>query len=274
MEKSIEFIEANIHQHLTANMIAEHIGYSLYHYCRIFLACHDISVMEYVRKRRLSLAALALSKGEKIIDVALLYGFETASGFSKAFRREYHCSPTQYLKNITIDKESICHHVRIEKKAAFQIAGYAIQTNIADISSTKDIAALWDQFHTAGWEEQLYQTLNPPKHGEIGIFIPNENKEASYVLGVIVNGFEDKTKDMVCIEVPAATYAIFTTPPVSNTEDFATAIKMTWKGIFENWFPSSDYQYDQSKLDFEYYDERCHFRADSVMEIYIPIKKK
>jgi len=57
MEKSINFIEQNLYQDLTAQKIAEYVGYSLYHYCRIFLAYYNMSVMEYVRKRRLSLAA-------------------------------------------------------------------------------------------------------------------------------------------------------------------------------------------------------------------------
>ena len=49
-------------------------------------------------------------------------------------------------------------------------------------------------------------------------------------------------------------------------------IKATWKYIFEEWFKESGYSYDESKLDFEFYDERCHGRVDTVMEIYVPIK--
>lgn len=56
--------------------------------------------------------------------------------------------------------------------------------------------------------------------------------------------------------------------------EFADSIKDTWKKIFEEWLSESDYEYDQEKLDFEYYDERCHFREDSIMEIYIPVRHK
>ncbi|WP_440962379.1 GyrI-like domain-containing protein [Paenibacillus nitricinens] len=43
--------------------------------------------------------------------------------------------------------------------------------------------------------------------------------------------------------------------------------------MFEEWFKDSGYDYDDSKLDFEFYDERCHSRPDTVMEIYVPVKK-
>lgn len=54
--------------------------------------------MEYVRKRRLSLSTIDLLEGQKIIDVALKWGFETPSSFARAFRKEFGCSPSQYIK--------------------------------------------------------------------------------------------------------------------------------------------------------------------------------
>lgn len=99
MEKSMNYIEVHFSETLTAQMIADHVGYSLYHYCRIFLAYYGIPVMGYVRKRRLSLACQDLVEGKKVVDVALQYGFETPSGFSKAFRKEFDLSPTMLTKS-------------------------------------------------------------------------------------------------------------------------------------------------------------------------------
>jgi AraC family transcriptional regulator len=103
----------------------------------------------------------------------------------------------------------------------------------------------------------------------------------TYLLGVIVEDFSKVTPDMITIEVPESDYVVFTTPPVDTTKEveygggnFADTIKATWKYIFEEWFPNSGYQFEESKLDFEYYDERCHFRPDTVMDIYVPICKK
>lgn len=50
-------------------------------------------------------------------------------------------------------------------------------------------------------------------------------------------------------------------------------IKQTWKYIFEDWFKDSDYIFDETKIDFEYYDERCHPAIGAVMDIYVPVLK-
>lgn len=101
------------------------------------------------------------------------------------------------------------------------------------------------------------------------------------MFGVIVENFDKVAEDMVILEVPEAEYAVFTTPPIDTTgeeEDnqanFSKIIKQTWKYIFEEWFKDSGYEYDDGKLDFEFYDERCHFRRDTVMDIYVPIRKR
>lgn len=298
MKRSIEFIEDHIREKLTLEMVARHAGYSQYHFCRVFEKCQDMPVMEYIRKRRLSLAAVELFSGKKIIDLAVEYGFETPSGFAKAFRKEYGYSPTQYavrmagIKGFIHGDETILKHggmimnPTIVKKTAFKVAGYGIKTNIADGSYTGEIAAFWDQFDTNGWECKMYRQLNPLKHGEVGICVPDSKDSGSliYLLGVIVENFDKVTEDMITLEVPEATYAVFTTPPVDTTnggkdgrgnqEEFSRAIRQTWKYIFEEWFKDSGYEYDESKLDFEFYDERCHFRPDTVMDIYVPVVPK
>ncbi|MTI95513.1 MAG: AraC family transcriptional regulator [Firmicutes bacterium] len=213
-----------------------------------------------------------------------------------AFRREFGYTPTQYVARLralrggpddqNTDKNGgILMDVKIIEKPAFKVAGYGIKTNIAEGKYTKDIAAFWDSFDIEGWECKLYDQLQPPKHGEVGLSVPDSRDASSltYVLGVIVENFDHVTEDMVTVEVPTATYAVFTTPPVDTSKaagpegmdrDFPQAIRETWKYIFEQWFRDSGYEYDQGKMDFEYYDERCHFRPDTVMEIYIPIKRK
>ena len=288
MERSVQYIEDNIRNSLSAELISEHVGYSMHHFSRIFFACYGMTVMEYVRRRRLSLSIHALSRGMKVLDAALLYGFETASGFSKAFRRYYNCSPTQYLGNMKlaqinendnelgIDDEALIKNVRIEKREAFFVAGYGAVMENATASSTGDVAALWNEIDMGGLETLLYEKLNPYIHAEVGIFLPGENGEAKYILGVIVDDFDNAEADMECLKVPEATYAIFTTLPVdenTNPGRLAKIIKRTWKSIFEKWFENSGYEYDAEKLDFEYYDERCHPKTDAIIEIWVPVKK-
>ena len=169
----------------------------------------------------------------------------------------------------------------IMKKAAFKVAGYGIKTNITNSNYTKDIASFWSNYDGENLESKMYKILNPPKHGEVGICVPESgvSGDAVYLLGVIIDNFDNVTNDMITVEVPEATYAVFTTLPVDTSKnqdnnDFPEAIKNTWKYIFEEWFKDSEYVFDESKFDFEFYDERCHGRKDTVMEIYVPIQKR
>ena len=288
ISRSVDYIEEHIKEEFTAEDLAEKAGYSLYHFCRVFSICLGQPLMEYVRSRKLSLARMDLLKNRRVIDIAVEYGFETASGFSKSFRKEFGYSPSQYItrmKDGTIivqlaDIGGFDMKAEIITKKAFKVAGYGIQTNIAS-GYTKDIAAYWENYEGENLESKLYKQLNPPKHGEVCMCVPAGGQgDVIYLLGVIVEDFSKVTPDMITVEVPEAEYAMFTTPPVDATKDdvydggdFAKAIKATWKYIFEEWFPESGYQYDESKLDFEFYDERCHARPDTVMEIYVPIVK-
>lgn len=287
IEKCIEYIEAHIKESLTTQEIAAEIGYSVYHFSRVFSLCKGMSVMEYVRSRKLSLASIELFAGRRIIDIALDYGFETQSGFTKAFRKAFGYSPTQYAARMDgFTRGQSCFEIggyimnpAIVRKPAFKVAGYGIRTNVAGSMYTKDIASFWSQYEGENLESKMYKILNPPKHGEVGLCIPSsDNGNATYLLGVIVEDYSKVEDDMLTVDVPEAEYAVFTTPPVDTSTDneqvdFVQVIKSTWRYIFEEWFKDSGYVYDESKLDFEYYDERCHSRPDTVMEIYVPVKK-
>ena len=104
MQNSIDYIETNLKSELSAFELAESAGFSLFHYYRIFKSVVGISVMQYILRRKLCNAIYEISCGNKMIDVAFSYGFDTHAGFFKAFKREYDCSPTQYIKKYRVIK--------------------------------------------------------------------------------------------------------------------------------------------------------------------------
>ena len=99
--ESIEKIKAYIKEHLTDELSAESIaheaGYSVFHFCRIFKEETGKSLMSYVREKRLELAETDIEKGESALDVALKYGFETQSGFARAYERKFGERPTKKI---------------------------------------------------------------------------------------------------------------------------------------------------------------------------------
>lgn len=89
----IQYIEDNITENLTSEGIAREMGYSTYHFSRIFKEEIGVSLMAYVKDRKLLRATEDIILGERILDVAIKYGYETNNGFTKAFRKKYGFSP-------------------------------------------------------------------------------------------------------------------------------------------------------------------------------------
>lgn len=94
MDQILKYIEKHIREPLTNKQLAEAAGYSEYHFIRLFKVHMGITVMDYVWKRRLIKASEDIADGERIIDVALKYGWQSHSAFTKSFRRKFGFPPS------------------------------------------------------------------------------------------------------------------------------------------------------------------------------------
>lgn len=90
----LTYINLHLQESLSLEKIAEYMGYSKYHFLRVFKECMGMTVMEYVNKRCLLKASEEIFDGAGILDTAVKYGWQSHSGFSKAFKREYGFSPS------------------------------------------------------------------------------------------------------------------------------------------------------------------------------------
>ena len=97
IQKSIDYIEDNLKSEITAKELSNMAGFSLFHYYRLFQSSVGMPVMQYISRRKLLNALYDMHCGEKMITVALLYGFQTQAGFYKAFVREFGYTPTELL---------------------------------------------------------------------------------------------------------------------------------------------------------------------------------
>lgn len=293
IQKSIDYVDDHIKEKISVENLAKVSGFSTYHFYRVFHSFMNISVMEYVTKRRLHYALYDLHHGKKVIDIAQEYGFETHAGFTKAFKKCFGYPPNLYRIHTPVNLPQKIHvkkmkqnktggvimQPKIINKDAVKIVGYKFNTTLRNNAHTRDIPSFWNEcgFEGENYETILYESQPTPRHGEYGICVNTniETDEFSYIFGVEVTDFHKATEKMYTLEIPPATYAVFTTPPVDG-DDFVDSIHGTWKYILEEWFPSSGYEIDDTKFDFEFYDERCHpWEYDKLcMDIYVPIMKK
>ena len=280
-----EYIENNICYPLTPEILAKKAGFSVYYFCKLFALYKGMPVMEYIRRRRLAYAASDICENNKIIDVALNYGFESHNGFSKAFKKVYGFSPDEFrqrtaphrpippnpLKSLTEDTASKVPVCRIEHIDEFYLAGIVIHTS-DNLSSIAQQPALWQIFELHETEHHIYALASPKEHGEYYISFPTNDGNYNLLSGVKISAPDNIDKQLCTQRVSPGLYAIFSTPPCfGSTVAFAEEIVKTWKYIFEVWLPTSGYSLNPEGSDFEFYDERCHGIPYS-MDIYIPVK--
>ncbi len=136
LQNSIDYIEENLKSEISLSEIANHTGFSLYHFCRLFSSYVGMPVAAYLTKRRLYHGIYSIQSGKKKIDVALEYGFNTYSGFYKAFKGEFGCSPTKYLNLNTVNKPL---RVDLMKEAKFMLNQRQINSLLSKWDIEKDL---------------------------------------------------------------------------------------------------------------------------------------
>ncbi|MDR0287480.1 MAG: effector binding domain-containing protein [Clostridiales bacterium] len=224
------------------------------------------------------------------------YGFETHAGFTKAFKKCFGYPPSLYHLHIlpkppqrtTAGSVKLKHgginmQIQIKEIKPFAIVGVASRHSLPNVKRSADIPAFWNtiSMNYGKHLSRLYDVFTPSKHGEFGLcFDVNEKTgEFTYLLGVSLDDKADDTKiesDMQKIKMPGGLYAVFTTPKVPSTQ-YPQSITDTWTEILTRWLPQSQYEYDETCLDFEFYDERDHaWLHDDMaqMDIFVPLKLK
>jgi AraC family transcriptional regulator len=287
IEHTLDFIEKNLGEPLTLLELAEIANFSPFHYHRVFQTLVGESVMDYVRKRRLTTAAEQLYYTElKVTDIAFDVGFQYIESFNRAFKKFYGVTPREYrsakrlsgplIGKARLIKNQFIGGIKMEPKLvtkpAFHIIGFELKTRNQDGQNNKDIPQFWQQYLQQKLGCQIPNPIN--KYEELGIctnFNP-ETGEFVYVIGMVVPEGTEAPEGMVYMSFPEQEYAVFTTPK-SDDQSFTPSIQSTWNVIFTEWFPQSGYEH-AGTVEFELYDERCHGSENKEMDIYIPLKKQ
>ena len=271
---AIGYIEDNILTDVTCSQIANHVFISSAHLQRCFYSLTGLTIGEYVRNRRLTLAAHELAaKRVKVIDAALKYGYETPEAFSKAFARFHGVAPSRagrfgtFLKSfnrmsvkIIMEGGSVMDY-RIEKREAFGVVVMAKDFN-TDNDTKAEIPAFWDEYFSRGFEKKI-----PPV---LGVCAPHEQggKFFRYGIGCFEENAGGVPEGFERWEIPASSWAVF-----KCVGAMPGAIQEMWGRIYGEWLPQANYELHES-YDFEYYTEGDVNSPDYVSEIWASVREK
>ncbi|SMO79755.1 AraC family transcriptional regulator [Melghirimyces algeriensis] len=282
LQRAINYMEDHLLDDLTMEQIAKEANLSIYHFQRIFTILTDVSVGEYIRRRRLTLAAQELSRTQcKVIDLAHKYGYDTPEAFTKAFRRQHGVTPSEARKHrgklVSYNRLIIQVNLkgakpmkyRIVEREGFQVVGIKRQFSMENEENLVGIPKFWDEVNGNGTDELLHQLNNGQIKGVLGICVADhENIQSTQKLDYwIATEYDGEPPDGLSkLEIPTSKWAVFEV--VGPMPD---AMQKAWKQIFSEWFPSSGYKHANTP-ELEVYTDEDPFKEDLYSEIWIPVK--
>lgn len=253
IEDCTTYIKNHLQDTLTAEALASRYGYSLYHFCHIFKICCDMSPGKYIRLLRLEKAKKDILSGMSITQAGFDNGFETSSGFSKAFRKEYGISAREYLKQNKESEVLIMLHVEIKTLQSQTALGYEIPGEYdSDYSKS---GAYWNHIN---FKEYPAYPEGIHDYGEVGLWTHPDHisGELHYFFGFLTDS-TDSTEipdGFHKVEIPAGRYAVFTIKSQETPEKVADAVRDGWRYVFTEWLcTQKEYKISHQGMCFECY---------------------
>ncbi len=283
MNQALAYIEATLTDEIDFHEVERLALCSEYHFRRLFSFLAGITLSDYIRRRRLTLAAFDLQHSDaRIIDLALRYGYRSPDSFTRAFYSVHGVTPTearntgQPLKayprmtfQLTIDGGEEMHY-RIEDKAAFAIVGIMKRVPLIYEGVNPEIAAMW-----ASLDMDTITTLKALSNVEpLGLLSASTNfsegrldgGELDHYIGVATT---NKAPDQLArLEVPASTWAVF-----ESVGPFPETLQNIWGRIYAEWFPASGYEQVQG-LEILWNADKDVTSPTFRSEIWIPVSKR
>ena len=279
ISKAVAYIETHITEDITVEDIAREIYLSPFYFQKGFSLLCGFTISEYIRNRRLSLAGNELATSEqKVIDIALKYGYDSPDSFTKAFTRFHGVTPSMVQKNEQLLKSFAPLKIKISmeggyimdykivKKEEFTVVGKS--KNFGYENAKEEIPQFWQQFYTEGNGKYVC--------GMFGINIDEKmgRDTFEYLIADMYNPVMDVPEGFVTKTIPAFTWAVF---PCKGA--MPEALQDVNKRIFAEWLPAlKDYEFAAGYC-VEMYEDPSKYQKGTrdenyYSEIWIPVKKK
>ncbi len=267
-------------EHLTDEISYEQLGRiaccSSYHFQRMFAYMAGVPLSEYIRRRKMSLAAVDLKSGDaKVIDIAAKYGYRSPTAFNRAFQSVHGIAPSS-VRNEGVSVKSfppIAFQItvsgtaelsyRVEQKEAFRIVGLSRPLEPEIEKNFAVVPGLWQEAAMNGTVEKLAGMMDTAPMGILGVSVCNDEEQWKYFLAAASTKKDDSLEEYM---VPSFTWAIF-----SGEGACPGAIQELERRIVTEWLPTSGYEYDNGP-DIEVYLNPDP--SDAKFEVWIPIRQK
>lgn len=278
-----DYIEQNLEHEIDEKENAKLAYCSAYHFKRMFSYLAGIPLQEYIRRRRLTRAALELKDSTiKVIDIAVKYGYNSPDAFTRAFQNLHGMTPTEARTNNRTLKAyppmtfrlsiggSVAMKYRIEQKDSFQLVGLSNRVTPIDEGEHPGVEQVWKL--TDNETYNYLKSLNDLEpngilHVSIGEVIRKKSDFDYYMAVATTKSCPENFSQFI---VPALTWVIF--------EVKVPWEKEKWHRIYGEWFPSSGYEQIEGPViqvgpEIQVGLEKQVFTEEKEIELWIPVTK-
>ena len=284
LNNALKYIEENLTDHRDIRDIADAANTSHFHFQRMFAIITEMTVADYIRRRRLTLAAREIQQGNNILETAVKYGYESQASFSRAFSKLHGFTPAKTREagakikayppltfNISIEGAH-CMEYEIREVGSFKIAGEVRRFSTVNGENYKKIPLFFEEKDKDGTIKRMMKGTDGSglmKGSLLGVCMDFEEKteEFNFMIGVESTGKTDMA-EMKELTVSPLTWAVF-----PGHGKMPESIQKVWKRIFSEWFPATEYIHAEGP-ELEVYLPENEETEECPFEVWIPIEKK
>ncbi|MFB9311085.1 AraC family transcriptional regulator [Agromyces hippuratus] len=283
LNRVVDLVEEHLTEEIDVAGLTAELGTTEYHVRRMFSSLAGMPLSEYIRRRRMTVAAADVLGGRDLLGTAVRFGYGSTEAFNRAFRAVHGISPgdarrdggplrtqPQLRFRLTVEGNTTME-TRIADRPAFRLVGHTARVPLIHQGPNPHIQA-----HIASIPEAEHARLKALSDTEPAGLLQvsadvdpdsTEGSELTYLHGVAVGEAAPVPDDLDAIEVPAGTWAVFRT-----AGPYPAALQSTWAATASEWFPSNPWQLRPGPSIVAILDRAADF-STATTELWLPVER-
>ena len=283
LNQVLGYIEEHLTEEIDVAGLTSGLGTTEYHVRRMFSSLAGMPLSEYIRRRRMTVAAADVIGGRDLLGTAVRFGYGSTEAFNRAFRAVHGVSPADVRRDggplrtqpqlrfrLTIEGRTTMD-TRIADRPAFRLVGHTARVPLLHHGPNPHIQA-----HIASLPEAEHLRLktlgNTEPAGLLQVSADvdadyTEGSELTYLHGVAVSEGTPVPEGLDAIEVPAGTWAVFRT-----AGPYPAALQSTWAATAADWFPSNPWRLRPGPSVVAVLDRADDF-STATTELWLPVER-
>jgi len=283
LNRLVEYVEHHLTEDIDIGGLATGLGTTEYHVRRMFSSLAGMPLSEYIRRRRMTVAAAEVLAGDVLLDIAVRYGYGSTEAFQRAFRAVHGVGPgdlrrhggplrsqSQLRFRLTVEGNTPMD-TRITAQPAFRLIGHATRVPLIHVGANPHIQAFIAGL-PADEHARLKRLGNAAPTGLLQVSADvdpdyTEGSELTYLHGVAVDAHSSVPADLTVMEVPPGDWSVFRT-----SGPYPEALQSMWAATATDWFPSNPWRLRPGPALVAVL-ERAEDFATATCELWLPVER-